>query len=407
MTAMRKPLDIAIAGAGVAGLAAAILLSRAGHRVTVFERFAQSRPIGSGLMIQPVGLAALERLGLRAEIEARGARIAGIEGYTARGTTVFDIGYAELDPSLYAVGIHRAALQGVLWRGFETRGAAFVADRPVASIASRADGRAQFVFADGERAPPVDLAIDASGARSALRGAVTTRAPRPFAYGAVWASVPDPCVAPAKLAQRYVGAHVMLGVLPLGVIDPGGPALAALFWSLKTAEHDSWRARFDDWRAEAATLWPELRPCLDALGGPDDFALAHYHHITVPKPWRGPVALIGDSAHCTSPQLGQGANHGMLDAVVLADAVAAAPDVPAALALYAQARRRQVRFYQRASALMTPLFQSDSRVFPALRDLTFHRMKIVPYLKREMVRTLAGLKTGLFTSAAPERIARL
>ncbi len=199
----------------------------------------------------------------------------------------------------------------------------------------------------------------------------------------------------------------MLGVLPLGVIDPGGPALAALFWSLKTADHDKWRNRFDAWRGEAAKLWPELRPCLDGLTGPDDFALAHYHHITVPKPWHGPVALIGDSAHCTSPQLGQGANHGLLDAVVLADAVAAAADVPAALKLYASARRRQVRFYQRASAVMTPLFQSDSRVFPALRDLTFHRMKIVPYLKREMVRTLAGLKTGLFTSASPERIARL
>jgi hypothetical protein len=39
-----------------------------------------------------------------------------------------------------------------------------------------------------------------------------------------------------------------------------------------------------------------------------------------------------------------------------------------------------------------------------LRDLTFDRMKIVPYLRREMVRTLAGLKTGLFTTASAERI---
>lgn len=404
---MRGGLDIAIAGAGVAGLAAAILLTRAGHRVSIYERFAQSRPIGSGLMIQPVGLAALERLGLRAEIEARGARIAGIEGRTRRGVTVFDIGYGELDPALYAVAVHRAALQSVLWRGFEACGARFEAARPVRSIATLADGRAQFTFDDGDRAPPADLAIDASGARSTLRDAVTDLTPRAFRYGAVWASVPDPGIAAAKLAQRYVGAHVMLGVLPLGAIEPGGPALAALFWSLKPDTHQAWRENFTNWRGDAAALWPELRPCLDALSGPDDFTLAHYHHITVPTPWKGPVALIGDSAHCTSPQLGQGANHGLLDAVILADAIATAADIPAALALYARARRRQVRFYQRASALMTPMFQSDSRVFPALRDLTFHRMKIVPYLKREMVRTLAGLKTGLFTSASPERIARL
>ena len=53
---------------------------------------------------------------------------------------------------------------------------------------------------------------------------------------------------------------------------------------------------------------------------------------------------------------------------------------------------------------MTPFFQSDSRLLARLRDLTFHRMKIVPYLHREMVRTLAGLKTGVFRSATPAEI---
>lgn len=66
-----------------------------------------------------------------------------------------------------------------------------------------------------------------------------------------------------------------------------------------------------------------------------------------------------------------------------------------------------MRFYQIASWALTPLFQSDSRALAWLRDRTFHRMKIVPYLKREMVRTLAGLKTGLFSSATPGRIAAL
>jgi len=240
-----------------------------------------------------------------------------------------------------------------------------------------------------------------------LRTAVSARQPLPFTYGAVWASIPDPAIIEARLAQRYVGARVMLGVMPLGVIEPGGQSLAALFWSLKPEKHRDWAAGFEAWRSDAAQLWPQLGPSLAALPGPEAFTLAAYHHMTVRRPFRGPVVLIGDSAHCTSPQLGQGANHGLLDAIVLADAIEAAADVENALALYAQERARQVRFYQFASAVMTPLFQSDSRLMPFVRDLTFHRMKVIPYLRREMVRTLAGLKTGLFTSAAPEDIAGL
>ncbi|WP_435053611.1 FAD-dependent oxidoreductase [Mesorhizobium australicum] len=43
--------DIAIAGAGPAGLAAALYVKRAGHRVTIFERFEEPRPVGSGLIL--------------------------------------------------------------------------------------------------------------------------------------------------------------------------------------------------------------------------------------------------------------------------------------------------------------------------------------------------------------------
>ncbi|MFM7505060.1 MAG: FAD-dependent oxidoreductase, partial [Rubrivivax sp.] len=52
-------MDIAVAGAGFAGLASAALLARDGHRVTVYERFEQPRAVGAGILIQPSGLAAL------------------------------------------------------------------------------------------------------------------------------------------------------------------------------------------------------------------------------------------------------------------------------------------------------------------------------------------------------------
>ncbi len=395
---------IAVIGAGVGGLAVATLLARAGHEVTVLERFAESKPLGSGLMLQPTGLAALERLGLREDITALGARVTRLHGTTDRGATVFDLDYGDLVPGLHAVAVHRAALHGVLWRAFTTSGARIETARDVASIVEDATG---IRLRDGAGATlaEAELAIDASGARSALRAVVEPRAPRAFAYGAVWASVPDPGLAPGTLLQRYVAARVMLGWLPVGRATPDGPPLAALFWSLKPEDHAAWAARFDAWRDEAATLWPPIAPVLAALPGPEAFTPARYIQFTAKRPWRGRLVLIGDAAHATSPQLGQGANSAMLDALALADALAAEPTHEIAFARYAAARRAHIRFYQRASALMTPFFQADSRLLPWLRDAAFDRMKAVPWLHGEMLRTLTGMKTGLVTYRDAARLA--
>ncbi len=392
-------------GAGVAGLAIAAALANAGHRVVVFERFATSLPLGSGLMLQPTGLAALERLGLRHNIEALGHRIDRLYGITDTNRTIFDLAYAGLDPRFYAVAVHRALLHRVLWENFKDCGAALETGQIVTGIEQQAGSKVRLTTKTGALPGSFDLVIDASGANSLFRPIVSSTTVREFTYGAVWASIPDLGISDACLSQRYVSARRMIGYLPVGRITHDGPCLAALFWSLKPAEYSAWRANFEPWRAEAIALWPDLAPAISALSGPDDLALASYTHYTAPRPFKGPLALIGDAAHATSPQLGQGANNGLLDAITLSDAIATSPDLASALNLYAKTRRGHVRFYQMASALMTPFFQSDSGGLAILRDMTFDRMKFVPYLRHEMLRTLAGLKTGLFTNAMPERLA--
>ena len=402
---MTRLTDIAIVGAGVAGLASATLAARLGYRVTLYERFETPRPIGSGLMLQPPGLAALGRLGLRSEIESLGHRIDRLHGTSAAGATIFDLAYGDLDPTLYAVAVHRGALHHVLWTSFTRSGASLETGRTITAIESRSGGRAALIDASGRALPPDSLIIDASGARSPIRAWVARRKPRPFSYGAVWATVPDIGIAPGTLAQRYVDARIMIGYLPVGCLAANGPPLAAFFWSLKPDDHPAWQSGFAAWREQVAALWPQLCSVLAAMTYPHDLTLAGYTHFTADRVFRDNVVLIGDAAHATSPQLGQGANHGLIDAVVLADALGQSPDLASALMLYQSKRRRHVRFYQHASAVMTPFFQSDSVLLAKLRDLTFDRMKVVPYLHREMLRTLAGLKTGLFTSRSPQAIA--
>jgi 2-polyprenyl-6-methoxyphenol hydroxylase-like FAD-dependent oxidoreductase len=65
-------LDVGIIGCGTAGSAAALLLTRAGHRVTVYERVPGPGPVGAGIVLQPTGQHALSRLGLLERVVASG-----------------------------------------------------------------------------------------------------------------------------------------------------------------------------------------------------------------------------------------------------------------------------------------------------------------------------------------------
>ena len=117
--------DIAIAGAGPAGLAAALYLGRGGHRVTIFERFEAAAPVGSGLILQPTGLTVLDDLGLLADIIALGSRIDRLHGADATsGRTVLDVRYDAQKGGRFGLAVHRAALFGVLLRAVLSAGIA-------------------------------------------------------------------------------------------------------------------------------------------------------------------------------------------------------------------------------------------------------------------------------------------
>src|SRR5262249_19962686 len=120
-----RPIKIAIAGAGTAGLALAAFLARDGHEVRVFERFEAPKPIGAGLLLQPTGLACLASLGLDVAAIAAGQTIASIYGETVAGRRILDLSYAELAPHLFGLGMHRGALFSVLHEEVKRLGIAF------------------------------------------------------------------------------------------------------------------------------------------------------------------------------------------------------------------------------------------------------------------------------------------
>ncbi len=79
-----KKLNIGIVGAGTAGLATAIAFARLGHKVQVFEKHPSLATLGAGLLIQPQGVDALEKLGVGVEFSAASVVIDHLLGKTHR-----------------------------------------------------------------------------------------------------------------------------------------------------------------------------------------------------------------------------------------------------------------------------------------------------------------------------------
>jgi salicylate hydroxylase len=399
-----QPIKIAIAGAGTAGLALAAFLARDGHDVRIFERFDQPRPIGAGLLLQPTGLACLASLGLDRAALQLGQAITRICGDTVTGRRILDISYRELAPHLFGLGIHRGALFAVLHDEVVRLGVQLTAATDIARSRLTRQGRI-LIDRQGNEHGVFDLLVDASGVRSALRAQhAAVRFDKPYPYGAVWGSLLEPADWPHGdcLVQRYQGCHTMVGILPVGRSAGTEPRLLALFWSLRVMDRAAWQlAGLESWKRRLAQVCPAAEPLLAQVQSLDDMTFATYADVGLHRPFAERIAFIGDAARALSPQLGQGANLALIDAATLSDCLRAASSLTAALASYAERRRRHGNFYALASRWLTPFFQSDSRVASQLRDLTFPLLRQIPYLRRQMARTLAGMKAGLFTDLDP------
>lgn len=353
--------DVAIAGCGVAGLALACCLRRQGARVVIFDKLERPAPIGSGLILQPVGLHVLDALDVGDRMRELGAPIERLYGLSGE-RVVLDVRYDALGADApCGLSVHRGALFAVLYDAALAAGAEIVSGREVVSA-----GAGRFVFTDGGQSARFDLLVDALGMRSPL----SSPPKQNLAYGALWASLDwvDGFDASA-LEQRYEAARKMAGVLPIGRLPGKREQQAAFFWSLRHDARDAWRAgSIDAWKHDVRALWPATDPLLEQIGSHDDVVFAAYAQRTLASPLKRDVVHVGDSWHCTSPQLGQGANMALLDAYALASALARQGDVSAALGEYERLRLWHIRLYQTASWLFTPAYQSDSAAIARARD---------------------------------------
>ena len=95
-----------------------------------------------------------------------------------------------------------------------------------------------------------------------------------------------------------------------------------------------------------------------------------------------------------SPQLGQGVNMALVDALALATRLREASSIAGAFDAYQNERSAHLAAYHRYSRWLTPLFQSNRDNLAALRDLAFLPAGRLPLARGHMLRVLAGIQHG-------------
>jgi 2-polyprenyl-6-methoxyphenol hydroxylase-like FAD-dependent oxidoreductase len=331
-----------------------------------------------------------------------GAPVDRLHGETSDGRGVMDMRYRGLDARMHGLGMQRGALFTLLADAWEGVAGLHRGSR-VASV-DHETGR--LTDEHGRKHGPFDLVIAADGSASQLRQQVSkSHVDRVYPWGALWCLVPRgdwPWV--DELRQRYVAARKMIGLLPVGTRPGDDVPRLSFFWSLPTSDFDAWKERgLQAWLQEIDGIWPQASARLEGIIDTSQLARASYRDA-IQKQWhRGRLTLAGDAAHAMSPQLGQGVNMALMDAMALRDALRDEERVDAALARYQRVRRRHVSIYHFWSHWLTPLFQSERDVVAKIRDLGMLPLGKLPGGNGHMLRILSGTQQGWLGKLALER----
>jgi salicylate hydroxylase len=366
-----SPLKIAVIGAGIGGLSAAVALRRAGFDVTVYEQAPALTEIGGGINIGPNAARILMRLGLGNALDRVAVR--PVSTRQRRWQDGRSLQSAPLNPlceTLYGAPylmIHRADLLSIIASGFPTERIR-LGQRAI-GLTDRGDG-AEIRFDGGARVV-ADLVIGADGIHSTVRSALLgAEAPRFAGCVAYRGLVPAERVADLGLEVGLVswlgpGAHFV------HYFVAGGRQVNFVGWT----EHDSWNR--EDWTdratiARAGAAFEGWHPQVGRIIGAADtcFVWALFDREPLPRWSFGRITLLGDACHPMYPFMAQGAAQAIEDGAVLTACLVAggAADPAETLRCYERLRLPRVSRLQDLSRANKIRFHLPDGPAQAARD---------------------------------------
>ncbi|ELW9270479.1 FAD-dependent urate hydroxylase HpxO [Acinetobacter baumannii] len=309
-------MNVVIIGAGMGGLTTGIALKKFGHQVRIFEQTEKILPVGAAISLWSNGVKCLNYLGLTDKIAKLGGQmddLAYVDGLTGDVMTQFS-----LRPLIEEVGqrpypVARADLQNMLMDEFG-RDQIYLGKKMV-SLEDKTDF-VEVHFADGS-STQADLLIGADGTHSMTRAYVLgQQVQRRYAGYVNWNGLVEISedLAPAQQWTTYVGEGKRASLMPVAdgrfyfFLDVPLPAGLE---NNRDEYKKLLKQYFVDWCQPVQQLIERLDP--------QKTNRVEIHDIEpFTQFYKGRVVILGDAAHSTTPDIGQGGCQAMEDAIYLA-----------------------------------------------------------------------------------------
>ncbi|KML59165.1 monooxygenase [Burkholderia cepacia] len=315
-------MDIAILGAGVAGMSTALALAGRGHRIRLYERRLSDSTMGAGVVLWPNAGFVLAQLGILPDIVEVSGHLRAMRCIDRHGNPfkLTDIRQLDRRMGFPTRSILRRDLQAVLARHVAARGIEICFGHCATAIDTGPDGRAVVRFDNGTAIAP-DLVIGADGRMNSVARNHVVGSNTPVYQGFVnWIGVAQsdaPLVDEVSIFD-YWGTRERFGIV---AIDR-----QRVYWAAARSEADGDGDGDDTVQGDPAPMlerlfdaWPA--PIADVMRAtpPNTIAKIRVHDLDPVDVWhRGNVLLIGDAAHAPLPTSGQGACQALEDAWHLA-----------------------------------------------------------------------------------------
>jgi 2-polyprenyl-6-methoxyphenol hydroxylase-like FAD-dependent oxidoreductase len=357
-----------IIGGGIAGLTTAIALQRLGIQVTIFEAAPVVRSLGAGLLLAANAMQAFDRLGITQEVIRHGRQLDAFAILDQRGQTITrtDTHRVTKRYGIHNFTIHRAELHRVLLNQLPSN--AIQTGKRAIGLTEQADG-VTVHFEDGTT-HQTDYLLVADGIHSPLRGQLLADwAPRYAGY-TCWRAVLDWPGNTLHEATETWGPQGRLGIVPL--------ANDQVYWFACVNAPSQDPQMHQQTSSDLAKRFASYHtPIPDLLTHTPDHELLWNDIIDLkplPRYAFGRTLLLGDAAHATTPNMGQGACQAIEDAVVLANELKRHQMPQQAFVGFEARRLVRTHYITNTSWRLGQIAQTTHPLLIALRNGVFRRL---------------------------------